>query len=336
MPPIPSAGTSRRFIKDFEPSDYISGVFCISNTQLGRTKNGKPFLKAIIRDKTGEMPGRMWSIEPDVFRRLPAEGFVEVEGETQAYQGELQLIIHRIEPVEPTPQQLVELLPVSARDPEEMFAELRGVLGTIAHPGLKALAQIYLDDAPLMDAFKRCPAAKSMHHAYLGGLLEHTLTLLHLADRVCPLYPKINRDIVLMGLFLHDLGKTRELIYDRAFSYTDRGELLGHLVDGAIMLHDRAQQVMRATGQRLPRHAVLVLQHIIISHHDKPEFGAAKPPMTPEAIFVALLDNLDAKTFIALAAARPDRDTPIDFGGNFTERQWALDTKLFRPDPLAE
>ncbi|MGD9690288.1 MAG: 3'-5' exoribonuclease YhaM family protein [Phycisphaerales bacterium] len=328
--------SSRRYIKDLDSSDYVSGLFCISNTQLGRTKNGKPFLKAIIRDKTGEMPARMWSIEQETFRRLPTEGFVQVEGESQAYQGELQLIIHSIAPAEPSLEELVELLPVTARNVEEMFAEVRSILETIAHPGLKALAKVYLDDQTLVENFKRCPAAKSMHHAYLGGLLEHTLTLLQLADRICPLYPKINRDIVMMGLFLHDLGKTRELVYDRSFAYTDRGELIGHLVDGAIMLHDRAQQVIRATGQRLPKNAVLVLQHIIISHHDKPEFGAAKVPMTPEAILVALIDNLDAKTTIALSAARPDRDVALNLGGNFTERQWALDTKLFRPDPMAD
>jgi 3'-5' exoribonuclease len=175
-----------------------------------------------------------------------------------------------------------------------------------------------------------------MHHSYIGGLLEHTLQLLKLADRICPLYPKINRDIVVMGLFLHDLGKTRELVYDRSFSYTDRGELVGHIVEGAIMLHDRAQQVMRLTGQRLPKYAVTVLQHIILSHHTLPEYGAAKIPSTPEAILVAILDNLDAKVFIAMAAARPERDNPINLGGNFTERQWSLDTKLFRPDPLVE
>jgi 3'-5' exoribonuclease len=330
-----SPSNSRRFIKDFESSDYISGLFCISNTQLGRTKNGKPFLKCIIRDKTGELPGRMWSIEQEQFRRLPTEGFVYLEAESQAYQGELQLIIHAIDLAEPTIDQLIELLPVTSRDIGEMFTELTSLLGTIKHPGLQALTKVYLDDQPLMDAFRRCPAAKSMHHAYIGGLLEHTLTLLQLADRVCPLYPKINRDIVMMGLFLHDIAKTRELIYDRSFGYTDRGELIGHLVDGAIMLHDRAQQVMRLTGQRLPKNAVLVLQHIIISHHDKPEFGAAKPPMTPEAILVALIDNLDAKTTIAICAARA-RDNCANLGGNFTERQWALETKLFRPDPMAE
>jgi len=185
-----------------------------------------------------------------------------------------------------------------------------------------------------MDAFKQAPAAKSMHHAYLGGLLEHTLNLLKLADLICPLYPKINRDLVMMGLFLHDLGKTRELVYDRAFAYSDRGELIGHIVDGAIMLHDKAQKVMTNAGLRLPHGLLTVLQHIILSHHGQLEFGAAKVPATPEAILVSQLDNLDAKTTMALAAARPDNPPAFDVGGNFTEKQWALDTKLYRPDPL--
>ena len=346
MPPTASKGQSprpasanngqRRYINQMEPTEFVSAVFCISNAQLGRTKNDKPFLKCLLRDKSGEMPGRMWSIEPEQFKRIPTEGFVYVEGGPQPYQGELQLISRNIESIEPSPQEMGDLLPMAARGIDDMFNELTKLLGTLQHSAMKALVKVYIEDAPLMDAFKKCPAAKSMHHAYIGGLLEHTLNLCNLADRVCPLYPKINRDIVMMGLFLHDLGKTRELVYDRNFSYTDRGELIGHIVEGVIMLHDRAQQVMRTTGQRLPRNVLMVLQHIILSHHGQPEFGAAKVPATPEAILVSILDNLDAKTFIALAAARPDRESEFDLGGNFTEKQWALDTKLFRPDPLAD
>ena len=334
--PNSATDTNRRYIKDFDANEFISGVFCISNAQLGRAKHAKPFLKCLIKDKTGELPARMWSIDPITFKRVPTEGFVYVEGQTQPYQGELQFIVNLIEPTEPTHDQLRDLLPVSKRDPAEMFAEVVTVLDSIAHPGLKALAKAYLDDKALMDAFRQCPAAKSMHHAYLGGLLEHTLTLLHLADRVCPLYPAVNRDIVLMGLFLHDLGKTRELVWDRSFNYSDRGELIGHIVEGAIMLHDKVDNLRREHGVRLPKYAAMVLQHIILSHHGIPEYGAAKVPMTPEAILVSMLDNVDAKTTMAIASARPDRDRPLDLGGNFTEKQWALETKLFRPDPLAE
>lgn len=333
----PSPG-ARRFIAEMgEPPQRVAGIFSISNAQMGQTRAGKPYLRCIVGDKSGEMPARMWSIEEPVFRRLPTEGFVYLEGETQAYQGEMQLIVHLIEPAEPSAAELRDLLPCSKRDPAEMFAELTAILATLKHPAIKALVQSYLEDTFLMDAFRRCPAAKSMHHAYLGGLLEHTLTLVKLADLICPLYPKINRDLVITGLFLHDLGKTRELSYDRVFTYTDRGELIGHIVEGAIMLHDKTQALMRERGIRLPAGALSVLQHIILSHHTQPEFGAAKIPATPEAILVAMLDNLDAKTTIALNAARPDRSSNHSMGGNFTEKQWALDqVKLFRPDVLED
>lgn len=341
---MPPTTTVRRvFIRDFGPSQFIRGTFAIANAQLGRTKQDKPFLKCLISDKSGTLPGRMWSIDQGQFSRLPTDGFVYIEAETQPYQGELQLIIQTIEATDPSEDEIRDLVPSSTRDPEEMFAELSALLDTLSHPAARALATTYLADDHLMAQFKRAPAAKSMHHAWLGGLLEHTLALMNLADRVCPLYPKVNRDVVLLGLFLHDLGKTRELVYDRTFSYSDRGELIGHIVEGTIMLHDKAQQVMRQTGQRLPPNLVMVLQHIILSHHGVPEFGAAKLPSTPEALMVSMLDNLDAKMAMALSAARPDlalADTSEQQGGalqgNFTEKQWALDTKLFRPDPLAE
>lgn len=329
--------TKRQYIAELaEPPQNVSGHFAIINKQLGTTRESrKYFLKCLIGDKTGQLPARMWTIDEPTYTSLPTDGFVYMEGQTQAYQGELQLILSKIEPMEPTPEQMRELLPASDRPAADMFAELTGLLATLKHPAMKALAKAYLDDEFLMSQFCQAPAAKSMHHAYLGGLLEHTLNLLKLADVVCPLYPKINRDIVMMGLFLHDLGKTRELVYDRAFNYSDRGELIGHIVEGAIMLHDKAQQVMREQGVRLPSGAVMVLQHIIISHHGVPEFGAAKIPSTPEAILVSQLDNMDAKTTMSLAVARPDRAIAFDMGGNFTEKQWALDTKLYRPDPLA-
>jgi 3'-5' exoribonuclease len=329
-----AVGPGRRYIIDLKPSERVAGVFSVANAQLGRTRNDKPYLRCIVGDRTGELTARMWSVEESMLGGLSADGFAYIEGETQKYQGDLQLIIQLLEPVEPTPEQMRDLLPVAPRPIEEMFAELTRELDTLAHPAMKALAQVYLSDQFLMDQFRQCPAAKSAHHAYLGGLLDHTLGLIRLARAVCPLYPAINQDLVVMGLFLHDLGKTRELVYDRAFGYADRGELIGHIVDGAIMLHDKAQQVMRDTGQRLPANAVMVLQHIILSHHGELEYGSPKVPMTPEAILVHQLDNVDAKMHMSIAASRGPK-ARLDLGGNFTERLWALDTKLFKPDPLA-
>ncbi len=326
---------TRRLIKDFRPNERFEGLFAIANAQMGTTRAGKPYLRCLFRDRSGELPARMWSISEEQFSRLPTDGFVWAEGETQPYQGELQLIVHAIDPVEPTDRQLQDLLPTTEHSVDEMWAELQALMGSLQHPAMKALFDAYLGDEHLMAQFRVAPAAKAMHHAYLGGLLEHTLQLLKLADAMLPLYPRLSRDIVLMGLFLHDIGKTRELTWERGFGYTDRGELVGHIVEGAIMLHDKAQQAMRSSGIRFPAHTMNVLQHIIVSHHGVPEFGAAKIPATPEAIFVSLLDNLDAKTHMALAATRTDRAS-AGLGGNFTEKQWALDTKLFRPDPLAD
>ena len=328
---------SRTFISDLGTNERFAGTFCIANGQLALTKNGDPYLACLLSDKTGRVPARRWNFSPEEFKRLPVEGFVYAEGRTQPFKGELQLIIDHVQAVEPSQEELRDLLPASERPAEDMWRELEGLLGTIQHPAMTALVQAYLDDEMLMGQFKLAPAAKIMHHAYLGGLLEHTLNLLKLANVVCPLYPKINRDVVMVALFLHDLGKTRELSYDGAFAYTDRGELIGHIVDGAIMLHDKAQQAMRSSGVRFPKHAITVLQHIIISHHGLPEYGAAKRPATPEAILVAMLDNLDAKTTIATTSARPERSKASDLGGNFTERQWAMENvKIFRPDPLED
>ncbi|GAB4544267.1 MAG: OB-fold nucleic acid binding domain-containing protein [Phycisphaerales bacterium] len=329
------ASAQRQYIADFELNARFSGTFSIANAQLGVTKNGDHYLACLLGDKTGSAPARRWNMSPEEFKALPTDGFVHAEGRTQPFKGELQLIVERIEPVRPSDEDLAELLPCAARPIDEMFAELADLLGTIEQPALKSLVGLYFEDEQLMSRFRQAPAAKQMHHAYIGGLLEHTLQLCHLAALICPRYPKINRDLVLVGLFLHDLGKTRELSWDGAFGYTDRGELVGHIVEGAIMLHDKAQQLMVEKGVRLPGQTLTVLQHIILSHHTQPEYGAAKIPATPEAILVAQLDNLDARTTMALDATRPDRAAAHDLGGNFTERNWALGTRLFRPDPTA-
>lgn len=325
---------NRQYIAELEPSQRIEGVFAIANAQMGKTRQEKPYLRCLLSDKTGEAPGRMWSIDEAAFRALPTDGFVWIEGETQAYQGQLQIIVHQIAPHEPTVDQMRDLLPVTPRDIDEMWGELVRLMGTIGHPAVRALGELFLEDEYFVESFRRAPAAKALHHSHLGGLLEHTLTLMQIADRICPLYPRVNRDIVLMGCFLQDIGKTRELRYDRAFAYTDAGELIGHIVEGTHMLRAKCELLMRDKGVRLPAGAAMVLEHIILSHHGLPEHGAAKMPMTPEAVLVSHIDALDAKTVIATSAARPEQAPQGDLGGNFTDRNWALGVKLYRPDPL--
>lgn len=321
-------------LRDVLPNQYVDCVYSIVNPQIGVTRAGKPYLKCLLRDATGEAPARQWSFDEKELAELGSTGFVWISGHSQIYNDQIQLILEQIRPVEVSQEQMTLLLPATSKDIDGMFSELTGLLDTLEHPAMKALAQAYLDDEELMDKFKQAPAAMSMHHAWIGGLLEHTLQLLKLADQMLPLYARLNRDVVLMGLFLHDIGKTGELTWEKGFDYTPDGNLVGHVVRGAILLQFKAAIAGKQSGQKLPTEALRVLQHIIISHHGRPEYGAAKMPSTPEAIFVALLDNLDAKTSMGLEAARPE--VPSEFAGDFTDKVWALETRLYGPDPLAQ
>lgn len=331
--------SERPYIRDFVANQRLEGVFAIQNAQLGTTKNGKPFLKCLIADKTGRTPCRMWSITEEYFAKLPTDGFVFVKGNTQPYQGEMQVIADQVKPhLQPTAAELAELLPATENNIDQMFTEVTTLLHSIKDPAINALAMTYLSDAQLMDRFAQAPAAMTLHHAYLGGLLEHTLGLMKAADVLLPLYPKLSRDVVLMGLFLHDLGKVEELTWLSGFGYSADGQLVGHIGRGAIMLDRKIQETQAAHDDGTPGTPVtqavqMVLTHIVYSHHEKPEFGALKVPSTPEAIFVSLLDNLDAKMNMSLAATRPNQAAAADLGGHFTEKVWALGTKLYRPDP---
>lgn len=326
--------SDRTPIRDLEPNRYLEGVYAIHNCQLGQTKNGKPFLKCLLGDSSGQAPGRMWNTTEDQFRDLPSNGFVWVAGQTQAYQGQLQIIIQQIKGVEASDVDLHELLPATQHDVDEMFTQLRAILDTIQDPSLKALAGVYLDDEELMGRMRQAPAAVTLHHAYIGGLLEHTLSLLRLAEAFCPLYPLLNRDVILMGLFIHDLAKCDELTWQQGFAYTDDGQLVGHIARGVINLQRKADDCA-ALGHTLPEPLLTVLHHIILSHHGRPEYGALKIPATPEAIAISLLDNMDAKLNMAVAATRDVTAKVGDLGGNFTDKLWALETRLYWPDPTA-
>jgi 3'-5' exoribonuclease len=320
-------------VRDLKPNTYIEGVYSLVNPQVGATRNGKSYLKGLIRDATGEAAVRQWNFDESQMPEATATGYAYIAGRVELYNGMIQVMLDRLDAVQVSPDQLSALLPASTKDVGQMFADASAILRSLRHPAMRALMEAYLGDEPLMDRFRHAPAAVSVHHAWLGGLLEHTLQLMNAADRILPLYPGLNRDIVIAGLFLHDLGKVYEMDWERGFSYTTDGQLIGHIVRGAIMLQLKAAVAARESGNRLPPDAVKVLQHIILSHHSLPEHGAAKPPSTPEAIFVAMLDNLDAKTTIGLAAAARDRVQPGH--ADFTDRVWSLDTRIYRRDPLA-
>ena len=307
---------------------YVEGVYSIVNPQLAQTRNNKPYLKCMIRDASGEITARAWNFEEAQFDAVAKTGFVFLRGSTQAYQGQIQLVIEQIEARDVSVDEMRALLPSTSKDIDAMHGRVCELLRSMEHPAMRALAEQYLADERLMGDFRAAPAAMSVHHAWMGGLLEHTHQMMELADRMLPLYPALNRDIVLLSLFIHDLGKTVELEWERGFGYTNEGQLVGHIVRGAVWLQIKAAHASKV--EKLPGETLRVLQHILISHHGLLENGAAKLPATPEAIFVAQLDNLDAKSQAAITAAKRE----YAGGGEWTDKVWALETKVYRPDPL--
>ena len=262
-------------IADLKPGAWFSGIYALQNPQIGATRAGKPYLKAILRDATGEASLRCWDVGEDprkaeqALSRISETGFVQISGATENFNDALQIKcqIDQMEPVHVGPEELKNLLPSTTQSIDGMFQDVVELLGTIEHPGVKALADAYLADAALMSNFRTAPAATALHHAWIGGLLEHTSTLLKLADQMLPLYPQLSRDVVLLGLFIHDLDKTTELTWEKGFEYTAEGNLIGHLAAGATRLELMAARVRHGhSDPEVPpqAHRVGVAAHFVV------------------------------------------------------------------------
>lgn len=320
----------RVYLRDCAPGDILEDVFVITSKQFSASSTGKYFIKAFISDRTAQVTSRMWNATRDVFNALPESGFLKVRGRIENYQNNLQFIIEQTWPAKEGTFEIADLIPHTDKDIDQMSARLVEVLGSIQNRHLAALIQAYLDDPDLMASFCKAPAAMSFHHAFIGGLLEHTLNSMEVADAVCRFYPALNRDLVIAGIFLHDIAKTWELKYECSFGYSDGGQLVGHIVKSAIWVEHRRKAAEEMLGEAIPQPLIDVLQHIIISHHGVPEFGAIKPPSTPEAIAVHYIENLDAKLMMSLSATRGEAAAGE---GNWTEYMKAFGGRLYRPDP---
>ena len=320
----------RLFLRDAASGDIVDDVFVVTNKQFAAASTGKYYIKAFVSDASAQLVARMWNTTREIFNWLPDSGFVKVRGRIENYQNNLQFIIESVGPAKDGSFDVADLVAHTQKDIGELCTQLRAILSTIQNRYLKALVQAYLDDRALMDNFCKAPAAMSFHHAYLGGLLEHTVNAMQVADAVVPFYPGLNRDLVVAGIFLHDIAKTWELCYDCAFSYTDSGQLVGHIVKSAIWVEHKAREVREKTGEAIPQEIVDVLQHIILAHHGSYEFGSPRTPATPEAIAVHMIENMDAKLMMSLSATRGEEGAAEE--GNWTEYMKAFGGKLFRPD----
>lgn len=322
----------RLYLQKCEPGDTLDDVYVVSNKQLSATTTGKPFIKAFVSDRSAQITARMWNADRKIFNWMPDNGFLKLRGRVENYQGNLQVIIESVGPAVEGSYDVSDLLPHTTKDIPAMLAKVAELLGSVQNRHLSAVLQAYLDDDRLMCDFARAPAAMSFHHAYVGGLLEHTLNAMEVADAVIRFYPGLNRDLVLAGVFLHDIAKTWELRYETAFGYTDGGQLVGHIVKSAMWVEEKVRTAEAALGERVPRRLVDVLQHIILAHHGEYEFGSPRTPATPEAIAVHMIENMDAKLMMALCATRGDAAASGNDGGSWTEYVKAFNGKLYRPD----
>lgn len=320
----------RLFLKDAAAGDIVDDIFVISGKQFAASSNGKFYIKAFISDKTCQITARMWNATRDIFNAMPESGFLKVRGRVENYQNNLQFIIEQLWQAKLGTFDMSELLPMTEKDIPTMAKRLREILGSIRSKSVKALINAYLDDTALMTNFEKAPAAQTFHHAFIGGLLEHTVNILEVTNAIVKFYPGLSRDLVLAGVFLHDIAKTWELQYECSFSYTDGGYLVGHVVKGAMWIEHKAIEAEKKTGEKIPQQLIDVLQHIVLSHHNLPEYGAAKTPATPEAIFVHYVEDLDAKMMMSIGATRGETTAGE---GNWTEYMKAFSGRLFRPDP---
>jgi 3'-5' exoribonuclease len=283
------------FVCDLNEGDVFRDVLLVREKQVRSNRNGARYLQLELDDRSGSVSGRHWNTTETEAGAFQTGDFLLVDGKVQLFQGQLQLIIHSFRAVDPNTIDIVDFLPASDKDMEHLEGRLVELLRGIRDPALRAIADAYLMDDEFMNRFRRVPAGIRNHHAYLGGLLEHVVCLMTVASRLTDLYPTLNHDLLRLGIFLHDSGKVRELIFDRVFGYSDDGQLVGHLIQGIEMLNEKLPLASEIFGEPIPDDLAMQLKHLIASHHGTYEFGSPKLPMTSEAIALHHLDNLDAK-----------------------------------------
>jgi len=268
----------------------LQSTFLVVSKQLKPKRNGGDYLALVFCDRTGHLEAKMWDNIGQFLDKFEADEVVQVKGYVNRYNGRPQFIVHSIGRVRPEDVDFGDFLPKTDKDIDELWRQLTGFVSDVRDPYLHALLEAFLSDGDIASAYRIAPAAKTLHHAYIGGLLEHVVSLLNLCALASRNYPYINRDLLYAGAFLHDIGKIHELTYARSFGYSTRGQLLGHMIIELEML-----QAKIALVPGFPDELKTLLEHILISHHGQYEFGSPKLPMFPEALMLHYLDDLDSK-----------------------------------------
>lgn len=316
----------RQYVNTLSNGVSVDEVFLVADKQLRANRQGNLYLHLDLRDKTGTVGARLWNATERIAAGFEPGDYLRVRAKVQVFQGALQMIVSHLEVADSSGLDPDDFTPRSTLNGTKLLARLKEILLKLSNPHLRALVECFLIDDEFVRKFVSAPAGIKNHHAYNGGLLEHVVTLLETARAICEFYPEIDRDLLLTGVFLHDIGKIDELSYDRAFSYTDEGQLIGHLVMGVEMLRDKVERTADLTGDPFPAELLLRVKHMIVSHHGLYEYGSPKLPMTPEAIALHYLDNLDAKIH---SFTREIRDDP-GRESRWTPYQQDLGRRLFK------
>src|SRR5437016_9215041 len=317
----------------------ITSTFVVVSKQVKPKKSGEPYLALTLGDRSGQLEAKMWDNVEEVLGAFEQDDFLKVKGLLNKYKNRFQLTIHKLRKLGDTEIDYCDYLPKTTKNIDELWQTLTEYVASFQNPHLKALIEAFMADPDIAPAYRNAPAAKTLHHAYIGGLLDHVVSLMRSCDLICRNYPQINRDLLLTGAFLHDIGKIYELTYNRSFSYTTRGQLLGHMVIELEMLQAKLAQL-----PEFPDSLKTLVEHLIISHHGQYDFGSPKLPMFPEALMLHYLDDLDSK----MEAMRAQFERAADSDGAWTSYNPSLGrpvlniakflqkTILEKEQPLAE
>lgn len=280
-----------KYIKDYREGDRVFDIYLCKHKQSAVTKNGKPYENVILQDKTGTMDAKIWDPNSAGIAEFDTLDYIEVYGDVNSFQGALQVNVKRVRLCQEGEYDPADYLPVSNRNRDEMYKELLGLIGKTENPYLrKLLESFFVEDEAFVKAFCTSSAAKTVHHGFVGGLLEHTLSVARMCEYFCGAYPILKKDLLIAAALCHDIGKTKELSLFPENDYTDDGQLLGHIVMGAEMIGEKARAI-----PGFPPVLEAELKHCILAHHGEYEYGSPKKPAIIEAAALNLADNADAK-----------------------------------------
>jgi len=284
-------------MKDFFISDcsrhenkIVTSTYVVVSKQIKPKKTGEPYLALTLGDRSGQLEAKMWDNVEEVLDAFEQDDFLKIKGLVNKYKMRFQLTVHKLRKLGDSEIDFSDYLPKTTKNIDELWQTLTNFIDSFRNPHLKSLVQSFMADPQIAAAYRNAPAAKTLHHAYIGGLLDHVVSLFRSCDLMCTNYPQINRDLLLTGAFMHDIGKIYELTYNRSFSYTTKGQLLGHMIIELEML-----QAKLAHFPGFPEELKTLIEHLIISHHGQYDFGSPKLPMFPEALMLHYLDDLDSK-----------------------------------------